>query len=155
MRTSGVNALLSIKMSRIIIFIFALLLTACSNTTTEKEKYEDGKLKAEKIFTQVDGEKQLIKEIHYHPNGEKYMEGSYKNNKREGHWTSWYDNGQLWSEGDFSSGLSEGKWVVHHKNGQIYYEGTFKNGERTGLWKFYDESGKLINEVDYSKKQNP
>lgn len=140
-------------MQKLLFFLLALVITgACTNTTTEKEKYDDGKLKAEKIYKEIEGEKQLVKEIHYHPNGEKYMEGSYKDNKRDGHWISWYDNGQLWSEGDFSDGISEGNWIVYHKTGKVYYEGTFTGGERTGIWKYYDETGKQINEVDYSKK---
>lgn len=143
-------------MHRILFLLLLLLFTGgCTNTTIEKEKYDDGKIKSEKVYSEVDGEKVLVKELHYHPNGEKYMEGAYKDNKRHGHWVSWYDNGQLWSEGDFNNGLSEGKWIVYHRTGKKHYEGNFKDGERTGVWKFYDDAGNQINEVDYSKTPNP
>lgn len=143
-------------MQRILVLMIAMaLFVSCSKTSVEKENYPDGKLKAEKTFKTVNGEKQLIKEVHYHPNGKKYIEGSYKENKRDGYWASWYDNGQLWSEGEFKEGLSEGKRTVFHPNGKLYYEGDFKAGERVGIWKFYDDAGKMINEIDYNKVPAP
>ncbi len=133
------------------LLLMMTIFLACGRTTTEKENYDDGKLKTEKTFKTVKGEKELVKEVHYHPNGKKYIEGNYKDNKRDGYWASWYDNGQLWSEGEFKDGLSEGKRTVYHQNGKLYYEGDFIAGERKGIWKFYNETGELINEIDYSK----
>lgn len=139
-------------MQKLLITLLAIaFLVSCGKTSVETEKYTDGKVKSEKTFKDTDGEKELMKEVHYHPNGKKYIEGNYKDNKRDGYWASWYDNGQLWSEGEFREGLSEGKRTVYHPNGKIYYEGTFKAGERVGMWKFYDENGKLTNEIDYNK----
>ncbi|MGE5383681.1 MAG: toxin-antitoxin system YwqK family antitoxin [Omnitrophica WOR_2 bacterium] len=137
----------------LIIFIIAGLFVSCRNTTVEKETYPDGKVKTEKTYRETNGEKELVKEVHYYSNGKKYIEGNYKNNKREGYWASWYENGQLWSEGDFKDGLSEGKRTVYHQNGKLYYEGDFIKGERTGIWKFYDEKGNVTNEVDYTKNK--
>lgn len=143
-------------MQKLLITLLAMaFLVSCGKTSVETEKYTDGKVKSEKTFKDTDGEKELMKEVHYHPNGKKYIEGNYKDNKRDGYWASWYDNGQLWSEGEFREGLSEGKRTVYHPNGKIYYEGTFKAGERVGMWKFYDENGKLTNEIDYSKVESP
>lgn len=143
-------------MQKLIITLIALaFMASCGKTSVEKEKYSDGKIKSEKTFNDENGEKELVKEVHYHPNGKKYIEGNYKDNKRDGYWASWYDNGQLWSEGEFKEGLSEGKRTVYHPNGKIYYEGTFKAGERVDIWKFYDESGKLTNEIDYNKVKSP
>ncbi len=137
-------------MKRLLIISWALLMfVACNRTTTEIEKYEDGKVKVEKTYKKVDGEKELIKEVHYHPNGQKYIEGNYKDNKREGYWASWFENGQLWSEGEFRNGLSEGKRTVYHENGKVYYEGNFKDGERVGVWRFYNDAGELTTETDY------
>jgi antitoxin component YwqK of YwqJK toxin-antitoxin module len=137
-------------MKRLLIISWALLMfVACNRTTTETEKYEDGKIKVEKTYKKVNGEKELIKEVHYHPNGQKYIEGNYKDNKREGYWASWFENGQLWSEGEFRNGLSEGKRTVYHENGKVYYEGNFKDGERVGVWRFFNDAGVLTTETDY------
>lgn len=128
-----------------------VLFTSCNRTTIEKENYADGKVRSEKTFKKIDGEKQLIKEVVYHPNGKKYIEGGFKAEKREGYWASWFENGNLWSEGEFKNGESHGKRTVYHQNGKIYYEGNYDMGKRTGIWKYYDENGKLLNETDYSK----
>lgn len=137
-------------MKRLLIISFAaLMILACNRTSIETEKYEDGKIKVEKTYKETKGEKELLKEVHYHPNGQKYIEGNYKDNKREGYWASWFENGQLWSEGEFKNGLSEGKRTVYHENGKIYYEGSFNEGERIGIWRFYNDSGELTSETDY------
>jgi antitoxin component YwqK of YwqJK toxin-antitoxin module len=89
-------------------------------------------------------------EVDYHPNGQKYMEGAYKENLREGKWTSWYEDGTLWSEGEFVAGESHGKTSVFHPNGQLHYKGSFNKGQRVGIWTFFDENGIKIKEIDYN-----
>lgn len=141
-----------LNMQKIIVLIVSLtILLACKRDSIERETYDSGKVKQEKTYRSVKGDKELVKEVHYHENGQKYIEGTYKDNKRDGYWASWYDNGQLWSEGEFKDGLSDGKRTVYHKNGTLYYEGYFKMGERTGVWKFYNEAGVLTSETNYDK----
>lgn len=131
-------------------FILAsLFLVSCSRTSVKKEKYENGTIKSEKTFERIDGKEHLVKEVQYHPNGKKYIEGGYKDDLRDGFWASWYDDGQLWSEGEFRNGKSHGRRTVYHPNGQKYYEGTFDMGKRTGVWVFYNEEGLKIKEVNY------
>ena len=135
------------------LFFFAalLLITSCNKPFVKKELFEDGSVKSEKTFKKVDGKEELLKEVVFHPNGKKYIEGNYKNGLREGYWASWYEDGTLWSEGEFRDGESHGKRTVFHPNGTLYYEGRFEKGKRVGLWKFYDENGNLVNEIDYDK----
>lgn len=133
----------------LILALSITLLAACNKTTVKKELFEDGSIKSEKTFEKIGGEEKLIKEVVYHPNGQKYMEGAYKDNLREGKWTSWYENGTLWSEGEFQAGESHGKTIVFHPNGQLHYEGSFDNGERIGIWTFFDENGIKIKDIDY------
>ncbi|GAP42222.1 protein containing MORN repeat variant [Lentimicrobium saccharophilum] len=135
------------------LFFFAafLLLTSCNKPYVKKELFEDGSVKSEKTFKKTDGKEELLKEVVFHQNGKKYIEGNYKNGLREGYWASWYDDGTLWSEGEFRDGESHGKRSVFHPNGTLYYEGRFDMGKRVGVWKFYDENGGLVNEIDYDK----
>ncbi len=141
------------NMQKIIILLVSVVFTlACNRDTIERETYDGGQVKQEKTYKSVNGEKELLKEVHYHKNGQKYIEGNYKDNKRDGYWVSWYDNGQLWSEGEFKDGLSNGKRTVFHKNGTLYYEGYFTMGERTGTWKFYNEAGELTSETNYDEQ---
>jgi antitoxin component YwqK of YwqJK toxin-antitoxin module len=142
----------TVNMQKIMILLVSItFLMGCKRESVERETYDDDKVKLERTYKTVNGEKELIKEVHFHPNGQKYIEGNYKDNKRDGYWASWYDNGQLWSEGEFKDGLSEGKRTVYHKNGTLYYEGYFKMGERTGTWKFYNEAGELTSETNYDE----
>ncbi|MCD6661025.1 MAG: hypothetical protein LT105_12760 [Lentimicrobium sp.] len=139
-------------MSRLLVTLSGLLIlvmASCNNQTVKKELYEDGKVKTEKTYEEVNGEEQLVKEVVYHPNGSKYIEGNYKDGLREGYWASWFDNGTLWSEGDFKNGESHGKRTVYHPNGNLYYEGFFNMGKRVGKWYFYNDQGQKVNEIDY------
>ncbi|HPG32789.1 MAG: hypothetical protein M9948_12255 [Lentimicrobium sp.] len=125
------------------------MFTACQRTHVKKELYEDGTLKSEKTYEKVNGKEVLVKEVDYHPNGQKYMEGGYVNELREGYWASWYKSGSLWSEGEFKAGESNGKRTVYFENGKIYYTGYFNMGKRSGTWTFFDEDGEKINEIVY------
>lgn len=127
------------------------ILTACNKTTIKRDYFEDGTLKSEKTFKKIDGKDILLKEINYHPNGNKYIEGNYKDGLREGKWASWYKDGQLWSEGNFKQDKSDGVRSVYHPNGNLHYKGTFDIGKRVGIWLFYDESGIKINEINYDE----
>ena len=139
-------------MHRLLILALSLtLLASCNQTNVKKELFEDGTVKSEKTFKKIDGAEQLVKEVVYHPNGKKYIEGNYKNDKREGYWASWFKDGTLWSEGNFKEGESDGERTVYHPNGKLYYKGTFSMGKRIGKWLFYDENGKKLNEIDYDK----
>jgi len=125
------------------------LLVSCSRPTVKKENYEDGTIKSELTYRKIDGKEQLIKEIRFHPNGNKYIEGEYKDDLRDGLWASYFEDGKLWSEGVFVKGESHGKRIVYHPNGQKYYEGNFTMGKRTGIWIFWDEDGNKVNEINY------
>jgi antitoxin component YwqK of YwqJK toxin-antitoxin module len=47
-----------------------------------------------------------------HRNGQKSEERTWKNDKKDGLWTSWYDNGQKWFEKTYENGkkISEKWW---------------------------------------------
>ncbi len=135
-----------------LLLIHALLVSSCNKTSVKTENFEDGTLKSEKTYEKTSEGEQLIKEVTYHPNGKKYMEGSFRDGLREGHWVSWFDNGTLWSEGDFKQGESHGLRSVYYPNGQLYYQGMYEMGKRKGVWLFYDETGEKIKEVDYDKE---
>ena len=140
-------------MNRLLLFVIGavLLMASCNQPNIETELFDDGSVKLEKTFDKIDGKAQLVKEIAYHPNGQKYMEGAFKDELREGKWTSWYDDGTLWSEAEFKAGENQGLFTVYHFNGQLYYKGAYNNGERIGVWIFFDESGNKTKEINYDK----
>ena len=135
-----------------LLFIFLVpALEACRfEHKVVEEAFPDGSPKHVCIYRGKGQERQLIMEIFFYSNGQKRMEGSYKDKKRDGMWTYWYENGNLWSQGTYANGQSEGKRTTYFENGKIRYEGSYKQDMRVGKWKFYDETGKLLGEKDYS-----
>jgi len=140
---------MKIKILLLTIMIFSL--ASCRFETREvEETYEDGSPKRVCIYIGKGENRELIRETTYYPNKQAQMEGTYKDNKREGRWTYWYENGKLWSDGIFVKGKSDGKRTTYFENGKVRYEGFYKEDMRVGKWRFFDENGRLLQEVDYS-----
>ncbi|MBL51341.1 MAG: hypothetical protein CMG57_05225 [Candidatus Marinimicrobia bacterium] len=81
----------------------------------------------------------------------KECEGNYKNGRRDGVWTYYYEpvqkiikEGIKEAEGPYRIGYRDGYWTYWYPNGIKKEEGEFKYRERIGKWKYYDESGKII-----------
>ena len=81
--------------------------------------------------------------VHKHENGQKALEGTFKDGKPEGPTTMWYDNGQKWEEANYKDGKPEGPYTSWHKNGQKQSEATFKDGKLVSETK-WDEEGNEI-----------
>ena len=86
--------------------------------------------------------------------GKKEFEGSYKEGKKDGLWTNWYENGQKSSEITYKNGKQyiirtykdgkrEGFWTWWYANGQKFYEDVYKDGELIESKK-WDRDGNLI-----------
>lgn len=140
-------------MKRILSILFVILIFGCSEKAFEvvDETFEDGTPKTVKYYKD-ESKESLLKEILYYEDGTKKLEGSYKNDKRTGEWSYWYDNGNLWSRGHYKEGVDHGLKTVYHENGQKYYEGNLKDGKRMGIWMFWEKDGTLIKEIDYDKE---
>jgi len=131
-----------------------LFLFACKEHVEEviELKYENNSPKLVKYYKTTSKEKILIKEIAYYPNKKKLMEGGFKDNQRNGQWTSWYENGNKWSEAVYNKGIRNGMNTTWYENGKKRYEGNYQNDIKTGTWKFWSEDGQLQNKFDFSKK---
>lgn len=135
---------------------FALLFIAFSckpkqQKVTEKT-YENGTPKVVSIYNGEKTANNKLEEISYHNNGKVFTQGKFKEQKKDGLWTSFYPNGSKWSETIFKDGLSEGKTTTWYDSGKIRYEGFYSKGEPSGVWKYWDMNGKVVFEKDYSKK---
>ena len=54
----------------------------------------------------------------------------------------YYESGQKKEEGTFKDGKEDGLWTSNHRNGQKRYEGTYKDGkEISGKW--WNEDGSV------------
>ena len=136
------------------LLFFALLILTLASCRFENKVIEetnpDGTPKRVCIYKGKGEGRELIRETTYYPNKQAQMEGTYKDNKRDGKWTYWYENGKIWSEGIYVRGKSEGKRTTYFENGKVRYEGFYKEEMRVGKWRFFDEYGRLLKEVDYS-----
>jgi antitoxin component YwqK of YwqJK toxin-antitoxin module len=139
---------------KIRIILFFLLMAGMVSCRFEHEvideTYPDGTTKRLCVYLGKGENRELIRETTFYPNKRRQMEGAYKDQKREGKWTYWYEDGTLWSEGMYLRGKSDGKRTTYFENGKVRYEGMYKNDMRVGKWQFFDENGRLLKEVDYS-----
>ncbi|MEI6174550.1 MAG: hypothetical protein WCR01_12440 [Bacteroidota bacterium] len=139
------------KKNLLLLPLFIFILSSCRfEHKVVEETYDDGTPKRVCIYLGKGEGRELIKETTYYANKQAQMEGTYKDNKRDGRWTYFYENGKLWSDGQFVKGKSDGKRTTYFENGKVRYEGFYKEDMRVGKWRFFDENGRLLQEVDYS-----
>ena len=86
--------------------------------------------------------------------GEKEFVGSYKDGKKDGKWTEWFENGKKEKEGTYKDGKyflsnhwdkngdikvkdGNGLFISWHDNGQKKRGVTYKDGERDGLYTYW------------------
>ena len=74
-------------------------------------------------------------------NGQKKVELTFKDGKRDGLSTYWYENGQKESETNWKNGSPDGLWAKWSKNGQNEQETNCKDGKRDGLTTYWYENG--------------
>jgi hypothetical protein len=144
------------KRSKKIILLFSsisimVLASSCKKQHTVVEaSWPDGTPRKVCIYLGTGDSREMLKETSWYPNKQMEMNGSYKNNLRDGLWTAWYKNGNKWSEGFFKKGLNDGKRTTWYENGKIRYEAWYREGIKVGKWRFYDETGRLVKEVNYT-----
>ena len=71
-------------------------------------------------------------------------EGNYKNDLKDGKWTSWHSNGKKWYEKTYKDGKSDGLHTNWHSNGKKRYEKTYKDGKMISE-KYWNEDGSVMN----------
>ena len=73
--------------------------------------------------------------------GKTLLKGTYKNGKKDGLWTWWYENGEKKNEGTFKDGKENGLHRWWYENGQKSKEGTYKDGKQVELVTSWYENG--------------
>ena len=68
----------------------------------------------------------------------------------DGSITYWHDNGQKWIEGQYREGKMWGPWRSYHPNGHKSTEGAWREDERDGPWVFYDKYGAVKRRKTYN-----
>ena len=89
------------------------------------------------------------KSYELHPNGQKEMEGNYKDGKQDGLQTRWYENGQKKNEANGKDGKMDGLWSEWYENGQKKVETNYKDGKMDGLVVEWHENGQKKGEATF------
>ena len=79
--------------------------------------------------------------------GQYDSKGNLKNGKKEGKWIHWHRNGQKWLEVNWKDGNKDGKLIWWYKNGQISIKGNLKDDKRIGKWIQYLPNGQIESEA--------
>ncbi len=140
-------------MKQTLLIITALMLVVgCSESDAQQkvitvtETYKDGDV-SKISYHKITGNKiELVKEINWYENGQKSIEGTYKDGKRERKWTHWSPDGKESSELIYKDGKAwDGveMWVGYNdwiKHGVMEKVESYKNGKRDGKWIEHDFS---------------
>ena len=78
----------------------------------------------------------------FYENGQKKLNGRYKNGLMNGKWTYYHRNGQKEFEVTYKDGIEDGLWTYWYENGQK--GGTYKDGKKNGNWMHWDLNGSKI-----------
>ena len=85
----------------------------------------------------------------WHYNGQKKKERTYKDGNQDGLSTNWYENGQKLSEGLYKDGKIDGLNTGWYENGQKRLEVSYKNGKYDGLMTEWWENGQKREEITF------
>ena len=63
----------------------------------------------------------------------------------EGEWVIYYDNGQLMSKGEYKDGKKDGTWTSwwDYDKTRKEMQGSYKGGKMVDKWYFYNTKGNL------------
>jgi antitoxin component YwqK of YwqJK toxin-antitoxin module len=133
--------------------LLLMVVVACTSIPFEavEETFPDGSPKVVRYY-KSETKEVMLKETQYYQDGAKYIEGDYKNGKRNGKWMAWHPNGNVWSIGYYKKGVEVGLKTVFHENGNKYYEGKVDGERRIGKWTFWDEEGEEIKSINYDQQ---
>ena len=67
----------------------------------------------------------------------------FKNDKKDGLWTRWYENGQKEREGTYKDGKQDGLHTEWHESGQKCLEGTWEHGKKLSV-KYWNRKGEEV-----------
>ena len=141
------------KIARILLFVFVIIMTACGQATEEVvvDTWSNGSPKTINHYV-IDGKDSLLlMQVSYYESGLKRLQGKFTDGYRDGRWRYWYEDGTLWVEGYYQKGARSGPVRYYHPNGEKKFKGYYENGIRTGVWKFWDEQGQELKVIDYDQ----
>lgn len=131
-------------MKGILIFISLALSFSAQAQREVKTFFDAYKTRPLEIYQVMpDGETLQGKYTRFYANGNKALEGSFKEGEREGTFSEYYENGKLSCRKNYENGKLQGNVEVFDKTGKSMQTGAFKNNRLTDSVKSFFPSGKL------------
>jgi antitoxin component YwqK of YwqJK toxin-antitoxin module len=118
--------------------------------TTETLQYPDKKPKIVRGVKRY-SDNQLVNHGHYvnyYQNGQKFEEGQYTDNQKQGTWHVWHENGKEAKVENYVNGQPDGRFVLNNDQGLPEREASYKAGRRDGVWKYYYPDGKQVSQQE-------
>ncbi len=118
--------------------------------TTSTENYPDKKPKVVRGVKRF-SDNSVINHGHYisyYQNGQKFEEGDYVDNQKQGAWHMWYENGKEAKVENYLNGKPDGQWTLFNDKGLPEREASYKAGQRSGIWKYYFPDGKQLSKQE-------
>jgi|YNPBryunderm2012_1023409.scaffolds.fasta_scaffold00092_15 antitoxin component YwqK of YwqJK toxin-antitoxin module len=124
---------------------------------TLEEKFPDGKLRVRKTVKFFSDNSTIPHGPYteWHPNGQKFCEGSYEDGKRVGQWTYYYEDGSKAKQGTYKDGQLDGRWTywAPSRPQQPIRQEEYQAGQRHGTWIYWNEQGQKVREETYAQNQ--
>lgn len=97
--------------------------------------------------------KQIVGESRFFPNGQLEVEGTLNQGARQGTWSYYKPDGLKWMEETYANNRLHGPTRVWYQSGELNYKGQYDQGKPHGTWVFYTPDGKKSKEVSYEHGQ--
>jgi antitoxin component YwqK of YwqJK toxin-antitoxin module len=94
-----------------------------------------------------------LKHGHYvtwYRNGQKAMEGEFREDQPVGKFVWWHPNGLRAIEGEYIGGKQGGRWSWWYESGKRFIQGGYQDGEQIGKWTWWTEAGAVAESSVYS-----
>ena len=128
-------------MKRLWLILFVLFFVGCSKPIKKESLIDKGGLKYHPETKELySGEVFSL-----YMGGKKQSETTYKDGKKDGLDTDWYENGQKKSEMTFKYGKYDGLLTIWYENREKWSEGTWKSGKPISS-KYWNEDGSVKND---------
>jgi len=132
------------KLTDILLWAFMAWALPAQAQREVKTFFDAYKTKPQEIYhVMADGETLQGNYIRFYSNGNKAMEGNFKEGERDGVFAEYYDNGKLSCKKHYQDGRLQGRVEVFDKVGKPLQTGGFKNNRLTDSVKSFFPSGRV------------
>lgn len=90
---------------------------------------------------------------YYYPEGQLYLESTYKDNVPHGKSTQYFKNGKVFEEVDYVKGKMNGILKRYHEDGKLSLQCPYDSGKRHGVEIKYRKDGTIAYEAPYHQDE--